>query len=485
MVKKILSLFVIVLFVSCSKEEIITNEIKKEKFSKEEIEALKNESSNYFDLINFYTEEIDTTKVEIKILENLYENNRNSVGLITFTNLRYVKESLYEFRIMKKNDGDIFYTGELYKENKVVYSKSNRQIEKIYLDLDRYFDSYVIDFTKKISKEDFLLYGQGVFGDEESRDESSILYSLEDRGFKMNEILSVKEVDKDSVKKIRVYNPLPHNFENIYIIGEVGGVEVILYIIEEVSEYSENFYPLTSHINQSTFNKLDGEKFESTNYTIENISLMSEDEVYNKLKLIKGTNQVSFKHHVNGGWIQLLGDDAKKYTPILANIYYMLSTDEFVKEFMKEENLFTGNDGTTLITASEKEEIYNRYLTNEIYLRLVEGVEGAAAIPGKAIGIGRHKFAQFYNRNGELDTGGVRTWAHEIAHNLGFKHTSNMTYAADVDADGVKDGSTIIWQKVYSELYSRGDLPFQENSFDENLLKSRDSFYLKDGRYME
>lgn len=474
--KKILCLMIIFIsFVSCKKDSNNDREITSKlpeyqlEFSNEEKETIKTFSSKNFEVIKIINNDNHTLIVEIKIKFNYYGYVPFSLDLIKDENIIYPFDSVYSMLLQKKlENGKVIFSNKLHKINHKIYENIDIDLEKTLLSIDEFFNGLTKEKILRIKTADFDQYGKEIFTEEESEDSSSILYSQEKRGFFMNNILSIKEVIIDEKKHLRVYNPLPHNFSNLYVLGEVGEETLVLFRIDSLKMYSENFYPFEFFETEQTF--LDTRGNTKINEDINNIDrykLYSSDKIFEKLSKITATNKVRFGYRVVGKWSHLQGEHARKYMPGLANIYYMLSTERFYERFMSEDTILTHNDGTTLLSREEKERVYNKYTTRRFEINLLTNTEGMAETPGYFVGIGDHKFAQFYrNDKGDIITGAVRTWAHEIGHNAGFHHSSNMTYEKDIDGDGKKDGATVVWQKVYKELYEEGELPFLENPFE-------------------
>lgn len=478
--KKIIFLMLIVVLVSCRKKIVNEKNIANNFQSNEiiEIESYLGEFYNTNKINqsdNLNKNNLNSVITEVSLKYDLWLKKTNNNNIVLFDNVMYDKNISYKYEVIKFFDKEVFFTGNLYNEDEVVFSTTSNLLGELFVKLDEYYSGFLANQTEIIFEKDFSKYGVDIFPVGEELDSNSILYSDEKRGFNVNELLSVKEVEKDGVKYFRVYNPLPYVFKDVYIIGEVGGVEVIFYFIKELKEFSELLYPFETIMNKRKFNKTDGEVIGIEDLVVESFYITTDDDMFEKLKKIKATNRIKFQYRVEGMYIQVKNEEARKYMPIIANIYYTISTEEFREELMKDTTYITKND-RTIMTTAEKEAVYNVYLSKNIYLRLcTPNAEGVADLPGNGFGLARHKFIQFYPRNdGTIDTRGVVTWAHELGHNLGFSHSSNMTYSNDVGEDGVRDGATIVWGKIYRELMEKKELPFLTYPFDSdiNIVKS-------------
>ncbi len=370
-------------------------------------------------------------KMKLNFLKNFFENDK----------LKYKANESKEFLLNLTRGGKI----ESFSNNQPFIIASS--IEEFLKRLEDYLIKYNKIPAITFKDNDVLSYSKKIYTDKESLFFNSILYNKMERGFHVNNIFSIKEIVIDKKNYIQIKNPIPYKFENIVVEVEVNGSFFELFKLPFIDSFTEILIPLNDFRELEFFlrdNRL--------NY-FDNLKLSSKDELLSKLNKIKAKNFISFKYYVGGNWNQIKSSHARLYIPAIINIYYMLSTKEFEQEYFKSKYKFYDNNKKNLLD-SEKKEIFNKTLTKEIELTIIDNPSygGLAIVGGKRLALNERKLNDFYR----AIPSGVIIWAHEFAHNLGYTHDSNITL------NSANDGYPIIWKKVYKILYEKNELPFME-----------------------
>ena len=164
--------------------------------------------------------------------------------------------------------------------------------------------------------------------------------------------------------------------------------------------------------------------------------------------------------------------DIRRLTGLMINFAYTLVSDGFKEEFL-EEYLFD-NDGV-VYTLEEKEAIYQRILEKEYFSIGVLAPDipyaGMANLGGNMWCL----MESLINRYLTLpDTENyIYVAAHELGHNLGYKHSSNLT--SEHTIDGVKTGISLLAKRISVALLEANDYPinidnyYMMDDFSENL----------------
>lgn len=150
----------------------------------------------------------------------------------------------------------------------------------------------------------------------------------------------------------------------------------------------------------------------------------------------------------NNNWAdEVTAKDFRRFSGLVINMGYLFISEEFKTGFLAEH--LTKNDESEM-THEEKEELYLELLNKPYYkcgkVARVSGLGG-----GSVLGFAEHILRDY------LSKGGVgNILAHEIGHNLGYNHSSNMTYPIWVD--DIKVGISPLSVRVMNIL-------FEENRF--------------------
>tara|TARA_B110000259_G_scaffold171077_1_gene202294 strand:+ start:221 stop:1378 length:1158 start_codon:yes stop_codon:yes gene_type:complete len=308
---------------------------------------------------------------------------------------------------------------------------------------------------------------------------------IENRTFEIGKVLRVRAIDEFTIE---VANFAPINIENAIITANIEGInsQIQLFKINKINAHSIQEIKY-SFIDESTDFKtvdnaiVDLSEFKESGIPSTDITFdfTGDTEIITKLKSLailnwdiryfdfgkKYPNDIYYKDAITP-------KDIRRLTGLMINFAYTLVSDGFKEEFL-EEYLFD-NDGV-VYTLEEKEAIYQRILEKEYFSIGVLAPDipyaGMANLGGNMWCL----MESLINRYLTLpDTENyIYVAAHELGHNLGYKHSSNLT--SEHTIDGVKTGISLLAKRISVALLEANDYPinidnyYMMDDFSENL----------------
>ncbi len=334
--------------------------------------------------------------------------------------------------------------------------------------------------------------------DTEIFEEKPTLYSKDLRGFYVNNLLEFS-ITED--KKLRLRNILPHTFKDITLFAHVknSGKKLKLKSFESIEPFVFADF---------TF-KLDKLGLKQADISKENISfeLESSDAMLAKIKQITiptryqiglyGTWDNATKTHTNQeGWERIFAKDVKNFIPLITNMSFVLSSQEFKNSARNAHFEFSNNcrhqkDGTIPDNGTcvklDPEEIITRFTSvghqNIGLVSKVAGLGGGSTFGMGKVYISDPKSVYYeYNVKGMEESLSIRNplevYAHEFAHVCGYGHEGNMTYIGSYvypnGDESKKDerklaGMASLIGYLYQDLLLKKKLPF--NSYPYGATK--------------
>ena len=308
---------------------------------------------------------------------------------------------------------------------------------------------------------------------------------IENRTYEIGKVLRVRTIDEFTIE---VANFAPINIENAIITANIEGInsQIQLFKINKINAHSIQEIKY-SFIDESTDFKtvdnaiVDLSEFKESGIPSTDITFdfTGDTEIITKLKSLailnwdiryfdfgkKYPNDIYYKDAITP-------KDIRRLTGLMINFAYTLVSDGFKEEFL-EEYLFD-NDGV-VYTLEEKEAIYQRILEKEYFSIGVLAPDipyaGMANLGGNMWCL----MESLINRYLTLpDTENyIYVAAHELGHNLGYKHSSNLT--SEHTIGGVKTGISLLAKRISVALLEANDYPinidnyYMMDDFSENL----------------
>lgn len=333
--------------------------------------------------------------------------------------------------------------------------------------------------------------------DDEVIDGEKKIFNPKYRSFYVNAMLSVKLQENG---KYFIQNYLPHNFKNLKLVGKIKNVEMNPIVLVTFTNYPafyefERALPFNkkeTFFNDTEGNLISGENFDKIPVGDWEIYFQTDDTIFNKMNSINFILHYRYGEYngpnVRGSWRRPTFNEARAYTPIILNIAYLFSTDEFKNGILNYEHNFYDNKEKTPL---DKERVYNSFV-NKVDGQMRERRQAIGIIhsPANLGGLGggesfgirgeylTNREGAYYNleKSGYWHMYPMDTWFHEFSHVAGYGHNGNMTYPVKEDGTGVGSGDilnafgfTPICMRLYRKMLENKELPFNEYPFDENF----------------
>lgn len=303
--------------------------------------------------------------------------------------------------------------------------------------------------------------------DEQEVAGKKILYNDEFRSFRVNQMLEVKVVKNTC----RIRNFLPYTFRNIELLMNARGFKAPIKIaqIEEFPALYEYSFDLPFSEGEVFFENIHGDKVSLQNFTNINpaevqFSFVGTDPMLDKLKTIKLNTLYCFRPYNQSGWDRLTVEDARNYLPIVVNMAYMFSSDEFEKKVHDYPYDFRNNDN--VLDRAKVVRSFRDIARQDLGIVSEPGVGGLGG--GSTFGVRREYLknpnSAFYKESNLkqpwFSSVVMNVWIHEFGHVAGYGHNGNMTYFEGPN-DNAK-GMVPLGMALYQKMLLSKELPFSE-----------------------
>lgn len=288
-------------------------------------------------------------------------------------------------------------------------------------------------------------------------DETLEVMTSEARAYSIAQIIRVKAIDE---KTIEVSNFAPFDIEDATILAIIEGVtQVQLFKIKKIRAHATQSlkYPFvdgTSLFLDTADKVVDLSQYAVTGITPTKISFdfTGDNETILRLKKLQKLKwTIKYQNYdpnndPSNNWLPTTAKDIRRFSGLLINMGLVFVSDEFRQAFLNETII--GNDGTTVLTMTEKEKAYNDIINHSRFncgkCTNVSGLGG-----GSTLGYAEHILHDYINK----DTAEIV--AHEVGHCVGFNHSSNMTYAKK-DVNNISIGITPVMSRINNEFFTKG-----------------------------
>lgn len=158
------------------------------------------------------------------------------------------------------------------------------------------------------------------------------------------------------------------------------------------------------------------------------LSIVCNDVYWQKIQAIIPSITVEFSAYggdpdaangaPNGNWMGIRPVHIRESCALLTNLFFLVSTDDFVAMMQSHDGTFRGNDGSNIPALT----IVNQYRGNrKIIVGLIWTGNGVIGLGGGSTwGLYQYSFFNHYINS--------ETAWHEMSHCLGYGHSSNLTY---------------------------------------------------------
>ncbi len=317
--------------------------------------------------------------------------------------------------------------------------------------------------------------------DNNKKDGKIILYNDDLRSFYVNEMLEIKAIEGN---KFRIRNFLPYTFENLEVFVSTKGLDAPIKIakIEKIPALSwyETELPFTEKemfFEDKNNNIISVEKFDKIMPKELKISLEGEDPMLKKVKSIILKTRYTFRHYNEPGkWDTLYASDARNYLPLIFNMAYIFSSDDFENDVKNAPYDFKNNDKVLDKDAIVKG--YRSIALQRLGIVIKPGLGGLGG--GATFGIRREYMDNSrgnkdpYYTPIDLKSSWARfpleAWIHEFGHVVGYGHNGNMTYFG-ANKDGDLEGLPPIVMSIYQKMLKSKELPFTKYPYNKTSSK--------------
>lgn len=301
---------------------------------------------------------------------------------------------------------------------------------------------------------------------------------IENRTYEIGKVIRVRAIDEFTIE---VANFAPINIENAIITANIEGINSQIQLIKinkinahSIQEIKYSFIGESTDFKTINNEIIDLSKFKESGIPPAEITFdfIGDTEIITKLKSLAILNwKIRYfdfgKKYPNDKYKDAITPkDIRRLTGLMINFAYTLVSDGFKQEFL-EEYLFD-NDGV-VYTLEEKEAIYQRILDKEYFsigvLAPDSGYVGWASIGGNGWCLSEW---QIYSYPRMTSNNNYAQFAsHELGHNLGYIHGSNLTAMHQIDR--VQTGIMPLSKRISVALFEANDYPI-------NI----DNYYMKD-----
>lgn len=269
-----------------------------------------------------------------------------------------------------------------------------------------------------------------ILADDESQD---VYYDTSQRAFNVNQPLQAS-IREDSLH-LRFYSPVP--ISNVMIYATVMNENIELAYIKHLPAFTDAVFKLPFTSDTRIFRTESGKIIQIPVQNLETLpelkfKVVSDDPYWQKISQIEAKWRITFSSFggnpdlpnggPNGNWMGMRPVHAREVISVLTNVAYMCTLEDFRERALSYQGRIMGNDGVTPVDMST---VINRLQSHASFnTGLVYTANGVTGLAGGATwGVSQSTYFNHYTHYGP-----TQTIFHELAHCMGYSHSSGMTY---------------------------------------------------------
>ncbi len=293
--------------------------------------------------------------------------------------------------------------------------------------------------------------------------ESKNVFTSTDRVFEMKNVLEAKAINNTTM---RIRNYTPCDIEDATIVAQITefAQKVQLLKIKKIRAHAEQIFEYSFVKGGTRFLDTDGaevslDKFKTVGIPTADIQFDFTGTSAQILRLKKLANVKweiwygEFGSSASDNWkYGVTPKDIRRLSGLFINAAYLIQTENFKAEFLKEE--IVRDDGYTQLTLTQKINLYQQMIDKPQFRPSVcTKSSGLAAVGGSLIGVAEHVLLDFLKMNT------TDILFHEIGHNMGYNHGSTMTY----DKNG--KGFVMASGRISNKILNANDYPIRSDNY--------------------
>jgi len=330
----------------------------------------------------------------------------------------------------------------------------------------------IIDVIEAIEVDDVLVKVETL--EKEGRvtdlfpDDADMNYLQSDTfAFYINNMLEIKQ-DVEN-KQIVIRNLAPLNLENVSLTARFSDIDEEIEIIKLDTIKGHTLttldYPFDKDV--SIFATKDGKKIDLSGLKGENPTMLldyapGEDSLLNKLHNIKSTWKLKFHDfdefdsETNNWEENMVPLDLRRFTGVMINMVYLLESPEFREAILAE---YLNNNNQVALSEDEKEGLLQD-LCDIPYFRCGKVVNVLGLGGGSIFGLAEPVLSKYLTSVSHIGDFPI----HEVAHMLGYNHSSNLTYPRN-SPNGVKSGFTLVGKRIADKFIKENRFPISSDNY--------------------
>ena len=193
-------------------------------------------------------------------------------------------------------------------------------------------------------------------------------------------------------------------------------------------------------------------------------TISADDEFYQSLNKNPMKWNISFtkvlKNGGGGDWLILKAPQCREWISFVTQLAYIFGSEQFAEMFLSPGNhYFTDAEDLNYLTTEQVTGIYEKLKKHSLQLGTLDdrtngNVAGMGSVGGNLLGLDEPYLVRYHSV-----TNPYATFAHEIMHNMGYKHNSNLCG---------NNSNGVIFQNEFEELVKQfktaNTLPYSEES---------------------
>ncbi|MCD0468792.1 hypothetical protein [Flavobacterium sp. JAS] len=293
----------------------------------------------------------------------------------------------------------------------------------------------------------------------------------ESRRYEVGKVLRVKAINETTIE---IANFAPVDIESATILLTIEGQAKPIKLLKinkirahAVQEIKYPFMEGTTAFLDTNNNEVNLTQYKVTGIPISKVSFdfTGETELIKKLKSLAKLKW-KIKYHdfdpsddPNNNWKENIdAKDIRRFSGFIINMAYLIVSDNTMKAFADEP--IYDNDGMLMTVDQKKAALQKMIDMPMMNCGVVVNVSGLGG--GSTYGVANHVLHDYLTVDPSFIT------IHEMAHMVGFSHSSSMTYPSKENT-----GATVAAGRVYTQMLKNDEFPIKVSNYyyPSDLLK--------------